>query len=130
MEELKSSEAPEYRLYRTVNRPWGSYTGLDLGRSHQVKRITVNPGSRLSLQSHKFRSEHWVVVEGEALVTLNDKTLIVRKGESIYIPAQARHRLQNIGPETLEVIEVQNGAYLGEDDIRRYEDDYGRLKNK
>ncbi len=126
-EELKRRGDPEYREHRTVNRPWGSYTVLEQGETYQVKRISVNPGARLSLQSHRHRSEHWVVVAGTALVTVDEHERQLAKGENVFIPAQAKHRLQNIGKDMLEVIEVQNGSYLGEDDIQRYEDDYGRL---
>ncbi len=127
VEELKSSAAPECIEHRTVHRPWGSYTSLAKGDTYQVKRITVHPGKRLSLQSHRHRAEHWVVVAGTAVVTLNDDQLTLSTGESVYIPTGARHRLQNPGKEPLEVIEVQNGSYLGEDDIERYEDDFGRI---
>lgn len=126
VEELKRENAPEYRGHLTVNRPWGSFTTLEKGEYYQVKRITVTPGQRLSLQSHRYRSEHWVVVSGIALVTVDEQELALRKGENVFIPAGARHRLQNTGEEPLEVIEVQNGSYLGEDDIKRFDDDYGR----
>jgi phosphoglucomutase len=130
-EQLKKNNSAEALYHRTVIRPWGSYTVLDKGESRQVKRITVMPGARLSLQSHRYRSEHWVVVSGSALVTLNDDQIPLKKGESIFIPIQTKHRLHNCGTEILEVIEVQNGSYLGEDDIIRYEDDFGRpAKNK
>lgn len=109
-----------------VHRPWGSYQGLDAGERHQVKRIIVKPGGRLSLQKHHHRSEHWVVVRGTALVTLNSAEKIVHENESIYIPIGAEHRLENPGKISLELIEVQTGSYLGEDDIIRIEDDYRR----
>ncbi|MBN8974758.1 MAG: mannose-1-phosphate guanylyltransferase/mannose-6-phosphate isomerase [Rhizobiales bacterium] len=109
-----------------VHRPWGSYQGLDVGERHQVKRIVVNAGSRLSLQKHHHRSEHWIVVRGTALVTLNGKEEILHENESIYIPIGAEHRLENPGKIPLELIEVQTGSYLGEDDIIRIEDDYRR----
>ncbi|MEW5784927.1 MAG: mannose-1-phosphate guanylyltransferase/mannose-6-phosphate isomerase [Bacillota bacterium] len=127
VDELKERQAPQWLRHRTIYRPWGSFTGLAMDESFQVKRITVNPGARLSLQSHRYRSEHWVVVKGEALVTLNEDEVMLKKGESVYIPVQARHRLHNTGTEPLELIEVQNGSYLGEDDIERYADDYGRI---
>ena len=123
---LNETAAVEAREHRTVFRPWGSYTSLELGENYQVKRINVNPGARLSLQSHKHRAENWVVVEGEALVTINDDQLVVKKGESAYIPKGGRHRMENRGTEEMVLIEVQYGDYLGEDDIERYEDDYGR----
>lgn len=116
----------EAREHRTVFRPWGSYTCLEMGICHQVKRLCVNPGARLSLQSHRHRSENWVVVEGEALVTLDERQVRLKKGEHIAIAPGARHRMENPGGEPLTVIEVQSGDYLGEDDIIRYEDDYGR----
>jgi mannose-1-phosphate guanylyltransferase/mannose-6-phosphate isomerase len=109
-----------------VHRPWGSYQGLDAGERHQVKRIVVKAGGRLSLQKHHHRSEHWVVVRGTALVTLNGVEKIVHENESIYIPIGAEHRLKNPGKISLELIEVQTGSYLGEDDIIRIEDDYRR----
>jgi mannose-1-phosphate guanylyltransferase/mannose-6-phosphate isomerase len=109
-----------------VHRPWGSYQGLDAGERHQVKRIIVKSGGRLSLQKHHHRSEHWVVVRGTARVTLNGAETIVHENESIYIPIGAEHRLENPGKILLELIEVQTGSYLGEDDIIRIEDDYRR----
>jgi len=109
-----------------VHRPWGSYQSLDNGERHQVKRIVVKAGGRLSLQKHHHRSEHWVVVRGAALVTLNGAEKIVHENESIYIPIGAEHRLENPGKIPLELIEVQTGSYLGEDDIIRIEDDYRR----
>lgn len=126
VDRLKDENAVEAREHRTVYRPWGSYTSLELKDTYQVKRIDVNPGARLSLQSHKHRAENWVVVKGEALVTRNDEQIVVKKGESIFIPKGARHRMENQKEEPLTIIEVQNGDYLGEDDIIRYEDDYGR----
>lgn len=126
VDKLKETGAVEAREHRTVYRPWGSYTSLELGKNYQVKRINVNPGARLSLQSHRHRAENWVVVEGEALVTVDDREIVVPRGESAYIPRGARHRMENRGSEPLVLIEVQNGEYLGEDDIVRYEDDYGR----
>ncbi len=130
VDRLKAENAPEAREHRTVYRPWGSYTSLELKDTYQVKRIDVNPGARLSLQSHKHRAENWVVVKGEALVTRNNEQIVVKKGESIFIPKGARHRMENMREEPLTIIEVQNGDYLGEDDIIRYEDDYGRSGSK
>ena len=109
-----------------VHRPWGSYQSVDNGERHQVKRITVKAGERLSLQKHHHRSEHWIVVRGTARVTVNELVKIVHENESIYIPIGAVHRLENPGKILLELIEVQTGSYLGEDDIIRIEDDYQR----
>jgi mannose-1-phosphate guanylyltransferase/mannose-6-phosphate isomerase len=109
-----------------VHRPWGSYQSVDNGDRHQVKRIIVKPGERLSLQKHHHRSEHWIVVRGAARVTVNDLVKTVHENESIYIPIGAVHRLENPGKILLELIEVQTGSYLGEDDIIRIEDDYRR----
>jgi len=109
-----------------VHRPWGSYQSVDMGDRHQVKRIIVKPGGRLSLQKHHHRSEHWIVVHGTARVTVNEAVRIVHENESIYIPIGAVHRLENPGKISLELIEVQTGSYLGEDDIIRIEDDYQR----
>jgi mannose-1-phosphate guanylyltransferase / mannose-6-phosphate isomerase len=109
-----------------VHRPWGSYQSVDNGDRHQVKRIIVKPGSRLSLQKHHHRSEHWIVVRGTALVTINDLVKTVHENESVYIPMGAVHRLENPGKILLQLIEVQTGSYFGEDDIIRIEDDYRR----
>ncbi|MDA0979698.1 MAG: phosphomannose isomerase type II C-terminal cupin domain, partial [Proteobacteria bacterium] len=102
------------------------YEGMDEGEAFQVKRITVNPGASLSLQLHHHRAEHWVVVTGLATVTIGDKVFEMKANESCYIPAETQHRLQNLTSEPLELIEVQSGSYLGEDDIVRFEDNYGR----
>jgi mannose-1-phosphate guanylyltransferase / mannose-6-phosphate isomerase len=112
--------------HRKVHRPWGSYQSVDNGERHQVKRIVVKPGGRLSLQKHHHRSEHWIVVRGTARVTVDELAKIVHENESIYIPIGAVHRLENPGKILLELIEVQTGSYLGEDDIIRIEDDYRR----
>ena len=109
-----------------VFRPWGSYDSIDNGPRHQVKRITVDPGCKLSLQSHFHRSEHWVVVAGTARITVNDTVTVASENQSVYIPLGATHRLENPGKIPLDLIEVQSGAYLGEDDIVRYEDVYNR----
>jgi mannose-1-phosphate guanylyltransferase/mannose-6-phosphate isomerase len=109
-----------------VHRPWGSYQSVDNGDRHQVKRIIVKPGSRLSLQKHHHRAEHWIVVRGAARVTINEDVKTVHENESVYIPMGAVHRLENPGKIMLELIEVQTGSYLGEDDIIRIEDDYRR----
>lgn len=126
VERLKKQGAPEHLEHRTVFRPWGSYTVLEEGPGYKVKRVTVNPGGRLSLQLHHQRSEHWVVIAGTARVTCGRDVFTIRVGESTGIPKKTRHRLENTGPEPLHIIEVQNGAYLGEDDIVRFHDDYGR----
>ena len=109
-----------------VHRPWGSYQSIDMGERFQVKRIAVKPGGRLSLQTHHHRAEHWIVVRGTARVTIGDETRIVHENESTYIPIGSRHRLENPGKIDLELIEVQTGSYLGEDDIVKIEDDYRR----
>jgi mannose-1-phosphate guanylyltransferase/mannose-6-phosphate isomerase len=118
------SEATEHRR---VARPWGAYDSIDSGERFQVKRLTVKPGAKLSLQMHHHRAEHWVVVKGTALVTRDDQTTLVRENESVYIPLGVAHRLENPGKIMLEVIEVQSGGYLGEDDIVRFDDTYGRV---
>ncbi|WP_315763426.1 mannose-1-phosphate guanylyltransferase/mannose-6-phosphate isomerase [Bradyrhizobium sp. SZCCHNS2005] len=119
--------APEVtEAHIKVHRPWGSYQSVDNGERHQVKRIVVKPGQRLSLQKHYHRSEHWIVVRGTARVTVNEAVTMVHENESIYIPMGAVHRLDNPGKILLELIEVQTGSYLGEDDIIRIEDDYRR----
>ena len=123
---LNADGRSEAELHSRVYRPWGSYQGIDLGQRFQVKRLTVSPGSRLSLQSHRHRAEHWVVVEGVAEVTCDDEVFQLQPNQSTYIPLGAVHRLANPGTEPLHVIEVQSGEYLGEDDIERYEDVYGR----
>ena len=107
-------------------RPWGNYEVLDENDSYKVKRITVIPGGRLSLQSHQHRAEHWVVVNGTATVTVNETVQQVAVNQHIHIPLQAKHRLENDTDESVVLIEVQSGGYLGEDDIVRYEDIYGR----
>ena len=109
------------------HRPWGFYIVLSDESDHKVKRIVVYPGKRLSLQRHRHRSEHWHMVSGDALVTLNDKEIRLKKGESVDIPAGAAHRIKNIGTENIVFIEIQQGDYFGEDDIERLEDDFGRV---
>jgi mannose-1-phosphate guanylyltransferase/mannose-6-phosphate isomerase len=121
------SVAPQVTVdHLKVHRPWGSYQSVDNGERHQVKRIIVKPGQRLSLQKHYHRSEHWIVVRGTARVTVNELVQTVHENESIYIPMGAVHRMENPGKIMLELIEVQTGSYLGEDDIIRIEDDYRR----
>ncbi len=124
--QLEEQDRPEAVEHRTVRRPWGSYTVLEEGAGYKVKRIEVKPGGRLSLQSHKHRSEHWTVVRGVAIVVNGDETLTLAANQSTYIPCGAKHRLENRGEETMALIEVQCGDYLGEDDIVRYDDIYGR----
>jgi mannose-1-phosphate guanylyltransferase/mannose-6-phosphate isomerase len=126
VEQLKSQGRELHTTHRKVFRPWGSYEGLDTGEGFQVKHIIVNPGAKLSLQMHHKRAEHWVVVSGLAQVTCDDKVFPLNQNESTYIPLGSRHRLENIGSEPLHLIEVQSGSYLGEDDIVRFEDTYGR----
>ncbi|MES2857620.1 MAG: mannose-1-phosphate guanylyltransferase/mannose-6-phosphate isomerase [Pseudomonadota bacterium] len=123
---LKSSQRSQAALHREVHRPWGSYDSIDADAGFQVKRIKVKPGARLSLQSHTRRAEHWIVVRGIARVTRDNDVFELHANQSTYIPIGARHRLENPGSEMLELIEVQSGDYLGEDDIVRYEDVYGR----
>jgi mannose-1-phosphate guanylyltransferase/mannose-6-phosphate isomerase len=123
---LKKEKRKEFSVHRTVYRPWGSYTVLEEQPRFQIKRITVNPGAKLSLQKHFHRYEHWVVVAGTATVINGDETICLYENQSTYIPAGAQHRLENPGVIPLELIEVQIGSYLGEDDIVRYEDVYGR----
>mgnify|MGYP001400702375 FL=1 len=112
----------------TENRPWGSFTVLDEGEGFKVKRISVNPGHKLSLQYHHHRSEHWTVVQGEASVTVGEDIKKVKVNESVYIPLNEKHALANEGEELMQLIEVQVGDYLGEDDIVRLEDRYGRVQ--
>lgn len=126
VEQLKQSDRPETKLHRKVYRPWGYYDSIDNGERFQVKRIVVKPGGQLSLQMHHHRAEHWVVVSGTAQVTKGDDTYLVSENESTYIPLGVKHRLQNPGSIPLEMIEVQSGSYLGEDDIVRFDDSYGR----
>jgi mannose-1-phosphate guanylyltransferase/mannose-1-phosphate guanylyltransferase/mannose-6-phosphate isomerase len=126
VESLVASGRSEPVTHSRVYRPWGSYQSIDTGERFQVKHITVNPGAKLSLQRHRHRAEHWVVVNGTARVTRGEQTLILHENESTYIPAGMAHRLENPGPGPLRLIEVQSGGYLGEDDIERLEDSYGR----
>jgi mannose-1-phosphate guanylyltransferase/mannose-6-phosphate isomerase len=123
---IKAEHAPEAEEHRKVRRPWGFYDSIDHGDRFQVKRIVVAPGARLSLQMHHHRAEHWVVVRGTALVTRGDDEFLLSENESTFIPLGVRHRLANPGKVPLEIIEVQSGAYLGEDDIVRFDDNYGR----
>ena len=126
VEKLKEQNRSEVKLHRKVYRPWGSYDSIDQGERFQVKRITVKPGAQLSLQKHYHRAEHWIVVKGTALVTNADEQVLLTENQSTYIPVGVVHRLENPGKFDLEMIEVQSGSYLGEDDIVRFEDSYGR----
>jgi mannose-1-phosphate guanylyltransferase/mannose-6-phosphate isomerase len=124
---LKKEGHEAHRLHRTVHRPWGTYTVLEEGPGFKIKRIEVKPGASLSLQMHHHRSEHWIVVSGNAAVVNGERHITVRSNESTYIPAGHKHRLENATREALVIIEVQSGAYLGEDDIVRFDDKYGRV---
>lgn len=126
VEQLAAGGRELHLTHRKVNRPWGDYESVDSGQNFQVKRITVNPGAQLSLQMHHKRAEHWIVVSGTARVTCGDKVFTLHENESTFIPLGAKHRLENTGSAPLQLIEVQSGAYLGEDDIVRFEDRYGR----
>ena len=126
VDQLKTSLRNEWELHREVYRPWGKYDLIDTGENYQAKRITVKPGAKLSVQMHNHRAEHWIVVSGEARVTNGDKTFLLSENESTYIPVGVVHALENPGKVELELIEVQSGNYLGEDDIVRFEDLYGR----
>jgi mannose-1-phosphate guanylyltransferase/mannose-6-phosphate isomerase len=125
---LKASGHEAHKTHRTVVRPWGTYTVLEEGVGFKIKRISVKPGASLSLQMHHHRSEHWVVVSGKAEVVNGEQTIVLEANHSTYIPAGNKHRLTNVGDTELSLIEVQCGTYLGEDDIVRFEDIYGRIK--
>jgi mannose-1-phosphate guanylyltransferase/mannose-6-phosphate isomerase len=126
VERLKADRRAEHALHREVFRPWGSYDSLDSGERFQVKRLVVKPGGVLSLQLHHHRAEHWVVVSGTARITRGEETFLLEENQSTYIPVGVRHRIENPGRIPLHIIEVQSGTYLGEDDIVRFEDRYGR----
>lgn len=127
--QLGAEQRGEHALHRKVHRPWGWYDSIDQGERHQVKRILVKPGASLSLQMHHHRAEHWIVVSGTAEVTVGEKVILLAENQSTYIPLGATHRLRNPGKLPLEIIEVQSGSYLGEDDIVRFEDNYGRTSS-
>jgi len=127
VERIRALHAPEARAHRKVRRPWGYYDSIDRGDRFQVKRIVVQPGARLSLQLHHHRAEHWIVVRGTALVVQGDEQYLLGENESTFIPLGVTHRLENPGKFPLEIIEVQSGSYLGEDDIVRFDDAYGRF---
>ena len=123
---LDADKVEQSVQHRKVARPWGTYDSVDVGERHQVKRISVRPGAKLSLQMHHHRAEHWIVVKGTALVTRGEEEILLSENQSTYIPLGVKHRLENPGKTDLELIEVQSGSYLGEDDIVRFEDTYGR----
>ncbi len=123
---LKAEGRSEYQQHRRVHRPWGCFEGIDRGERFQVKRLTINPGAAISLQMHRQRAEHWVVVKGTAKVTRGEEVYTLTENQSTYIPIGTKHRLENPGTIPLEIIEVQSGSYLGEDDIMRFEDNYNR----
>jgi mannose-1-phosphate guanylyltransferase/mannose-6-phosphate isomerase len=125
--QLEARQTPQAEHHRKVARPWGWYDSVDAGERYQVKRITVRPGARLSLQMHHHRAEHWIVVKGTALVTRGEDEILLSENQSTYIPLGVKHRLENPGKTDLELIEVQSGGYLGEDDIVRFDDKYGRV---
>jgi mannose-1-phosphate guanylyltransferase/mannose-6-phosphate isomerase len=127
---LSRQQREEQNLHRKVHRPWGWYDSVDAGERFQVKRIGVKPGASLSLQKHHHRAEHWIVVRGTAEVTCGDKKILLTENQSTYIPLGEVHRLANPGKVWLEIIEVQSGSYLGEDDIVRYGDEYGRTRHQ
>ena len=126
-QKLKEGNRTEWELHREVYRPWGKYDSIDNGERYQVKRITVKPGAKLSVQMHHHRAEHWIVVSGSAKVTNGEETFLLTENQSTYIPVGVVHALENPGKVELELIEVQSGSYLGEDDIVRFEDRYGRV---
>ena len=126
VQQLKEAGRYEHSLHREVFRPWGSYDSLEKGQRFQVKRLKIKPGSTLSLQLHHHRAEHWVVVAGTARITRGEEVFLLEENQSTYIPIGVQHRIENPGKIPLEIIEVQSGSYLGEDDIVRLEDKYGR----
>lgn len=128
VDHLKSDNRPESESHREIYRPWGKYDSVDLGERYQVKRITVNPGAKLSVQMHHHRAEHWIVVSGTAKVTIDGTETLLAENQSTFVPIGAVHSLENPGKVPVEMIEVQSGSYLGEDDIVRFEDLYGREK--
>lgn len=130
VQQLKDLGRSEHKIHREVYRPWGKYDSIDQGQRYQVKRITVNPGQKLSVQMHHHRAEHWIVVAGTALVSIDGVDSMLSENQSVYIPLGAVHALENPGKIPLELIEVQSGTYLGEDDIVRFSDRYGRVEAK
>ena len=127
MARVKAHKPELTEIHQTVYRPWGSYTVMEEGANFKIKHIVVNPGAKLSMQMHKHRAEHWVVVSGEATITNNEIEYKLQENQSAYIPKTHKHRLENKGTEPLAIIEVQCGDYVGEDDIVRFDDKYGRL---
>ena len=127
VQKLRDEQRSEWKLNREVYRPWGKYDAVDIGDRYQVKRITVNPGAKLSVQMHHYRAEHWVLVSGSAKVTNGEDCFLLSENQSTYIPVGVVHALENPGKVPLELIEIQSGSYLGEDDIVRFEDQYGRV---
>jgi mannose-1-phosphate guanylyltransferase/mannose-6-phosphate isomerase len=127
---LKAEGRYEHSLHREVFRPWGSYDSIDNGDRYQVKCLKVKPGAIMSLQMHHHRAEHWIVVTGTARITRGEETFLLEENQSTYIPIGVRHRIENPGKIPLQIIEVQSGSYLGEDDIVRFEDRYGREGSK
>ena len=127
VDQLKAKNRSEADIHRKAYRPWGNYDLVDIGERHQTKRIIVKPGAKLSLQKHHHRAEHWIVVKGTALVTKGDEQILLSENESTYIPLGIVHCLENLGVIPLEIVEVQSGSYLGEDDIVRLNDQYGRV---
>jgi len=123
---LKAEGRYEHSLHREVARPWGSYDSIDSGERFQVKRLMIKPGAVLSLQLHHHRAEHWIVVAGTAQITRGEEVFLLEENQSTYIPLGVKHRVENPGKIPLHIIEVQSGTYLGEDDIVRFEDRYGR----
>jgi mannose-1-phosphate guanylyltransferase/mannose-6-phosphate isomerase len=126
VEILRQHDREEHLIHKTVERPWGSYTVLEKGDRYKIKRVVLKPRAKLSLQLHRRRSEHWVVVAGVAKVTRENETYLVHTNESTFIPINTKHRLENPEEVPLQIIEVQNGEYVEEDDIERFSDDYGR----
>ena len=129
VESLQEKGRDEAHSNRKVYRPWGWYDSIEVGKHFQVKRLHVNPGAKLSLQMHNKRAEHWVITQGLATVVNGDEKLTLSQGQSTYIPMNTKHSLENLQKEPLELIEVQSGTYLGEDDIIRFEDIYGRTSD-
>ena len=128
VDDLKKNNRPEHEFHREVYRPWGKYDSLDVGSSHQVKRITVKPGAKLSTQYHHHRSEHWLVTQGIPKITINAVNFLKKKNDYVFIPLEAVHRIENHGKQPVKIIEAQVGSVLRESDIVRYEDIYGRVK--
>ncbi len=126
VDQLKADKRSEADIHKTVYRPWGHYHSVDNGERYQTKRIVVKPGAKLSLQKHHHRAEHWIVVKGTAKITKGEESMLLTENESTYIPLGTTHRLENPGVIPLEMVEVQSGSYLGEDDIIRFNDNYGR----